>query len=73
MTGKKYRELKNKDNILKHVQEFGRTDSLFELAEVYIDIKKIFETEEFPIRRYVNSKQRQQRVKEIKNRLYKYE
>ena len=73
MTGKKYRELKDKDDISRHVQEFCRTDCLFELAEVFIDIKKIFKNEGFPIERYVNSKQRKERIKQIKNRRYKYE
>lgn len=72
MTGDKYRELKNKDSIVKHVYEFDRTNDLFELAEVYIDIGKIFKSEEFPIRSYINSKKRKTRIKEIKNRKYNY-
>lgn len=72
MTGDKYRELKNKQNILEHVYEFNKTDNLFELAEVCIDIQKIFKSEEFPIRKYINSKQRKTRIKEIKNRRYNY-
>lgn len=71
MTGKKYRELKNKDNILQHVYEFGQTDNLFELAEVFIDITKIFKDEEFPIEKYIQSKKRESRKKVIKHRRYK--
>lgn len=71
MTGTTYRELRNKDNLLQHVYEFANTDNLFELAEVFIDIKKIFKDEDFPIEKYIKSKKRVGRRKVIKSRGYK--
>lgn len=64
MEAKKYKELRNKDNLVRDIKLFDLTGDLIALADVYIDIQKIFKAEEFPIIRYINSK----RIKNVKKK-----
>ena len=58
MEARKYKELRNKDNLVRDLEEFDQTNDLIALADIYIDIQKIFKAEEFPIIKYINSKRK---------------
>lgn len=64
-------EESRKQRLLRHTYIFAQTNDLMELAEMYIDIQKIFKEEDFPIESYETSKQRRSRKRVIANRKYK--
>ena len=58
MISKKFRALNNKEKLEKAIDNFSKTDDMFYLAEVYLAIEKIFELENFPIKKFLLAKKR---------------